>query len=251
VDDITASIAEMYDAIGDVNRWRRIEQRIVDSGEPCPEIAHHLALARRAHEQHVSALRAVEMLAAVHDQTALAALVVDNEGVLLHQNSAASRLFAADSGLRVADGRVEAVDSAERVTLRDSIADACVGARDRNMFVAITRPAGRRLCVVVLQAERLVVSVFERSALAVLVIIDPDAPGVAGARALRALFDFTAREAEVAALLMEGHTVDEASQILGISVATARTFLAHLAAKTDSHSQSELVRHLLAIPPLA
>ena len=56
------------------------------------------------------------------------------------------------------------------------------------------------------------------------------------------------REAELAALLMKGMRLEEAAHALGVAISTARTFLAHITAKTDSHSQSELMKGLLAIP---
>ena len=65
---------------------------------------------------------------------------------------------------------------------------------------------------------------------------------------LRALYGFTAREAEFALQLMRGSSVKDASATLGVSMTTARTFLAQITAKTDCHSQGQLMVRLLATP---
>jgi DNA-binding CsgD family transcriptional regulator len=248
--DILETVAAIYDAIGDVDRWRQLEQRLAASSEHRAEITHHLHLARRVHEQHLSATHAGDVLAAVHDQIAVAAMVVDDDGGVVRANSAARRLLASGTGLRLAHGRVEATDASDQANLRNRIA-ATSGARGTDVFVVIARPARRPLCVVVLPGEAHGVDVFEHQRLALLLIIDFDAPGTATTKVLRSLFDFTAREAELAAGLMAGDTIAQAARRLGISLTTARTLLARVTAKTDSHSQAELVRQLLAVPPMS
>ena len=57
-----------------------------------------------------------------------------------------------------------------------------------------------------------------------LLVVDPGAVKTPSTRTVRELFGFTAREAECAALLMEGRTLAEAAQIMGIQRSTARTF---------------------------
>ena len=249
--DILETVAAIYDAIGDVDRWRQLEQRLAASCERRAEIQQHLQLARRVHEQQLSATQAGEVLAAVHDQIAVAAVLVDDEGAVVRANSAARRLLASGTGLRLAHGRVDAIDASDQANLRNTIAATSAGARGTDQFVVIARPARRPLCVVVLPVDADRAHVFEHRGLALLLIIDFDASGTATTKALRSLFDFTAREAELAAGLMAGETVAQAARRLGISVTTARTLLARVTAKTDSHSQAEVVRQLLAVPPLS
>ena len=54
--------------------------------------------------------------------------------------------------------------------------------------------------------------------------------------------------AEIAALLIQGLSIKDAAASLGVSMTTARTFVSQIIAKTDSHSQAELMLRLLAIP---
>ena len=81
-----------------------------------------------------------------------------------------------------------------------------------------------------------------------LLLIDPDGSAVPEPETLRALYGFTAREAEFAAMVMRGLSLKDASVAMGVSITTARTFLARTTCKTDSHSQAELVLRLFAVP---
>ena len=59
---------------------------------------------------------------------------------------------------------------------------------------------------------------------------------------LAPLFDLTAAEARVLALLVAGKTLSEAAGELGVRTSTAKTHLLRLFEKTDTHRQSDLVR---------
>jgi DNA-binding NarL/FixJ family response regulator len=55
----------------------------------------------------------------------------------------------------------------------------------------------------------------------------------------------TAREREVLQLLAEGQANKEVANALGISTKTAETHRAHILAKLNVHSMSELVRYAI------
>ena len=64
---------------------------------------------------------------------------------------------------------------------------------------------------------------------------------------LRSLFALTPAEARVACHLV-GETVDEIAEALHVGVATVRSHVQHLLAKTGTRRQSELVRLLVSGP---
>jgi DNA-binding CsgD family transcriptional regulator len=64
---------------------------------------------------------------------------------------------------------------------------------------------------------------------------------------LRSLFGLTPAEARVACLLVV-ETVEEVAASLGVSVATVRSHVQKLLAKTGTRRQSELVRLLVSGP---
>jgi len=68
----------------------------------------------------------------------------------------------------------------------------------------------------------------------------PDA-GVPSARLLTALFDLTPSEARLTSLISAGSSVNKAAVEMGISLSTARTYLARVFEKTSTNQQSQLV----------
>jgi DNA-binding CsgD family transcriptional regulator len=89
---------------------------------------------------------------------------------------------------------------------------------------------------------------FSRPAAAVFVH-DPDRPCLAGTpHALQQFFGLTAAEAEVLALIVEGNSVQDSAECLGVSVSTVRTHLKRIMVKTGAARQSDLVRMVLRGP---
>jgi DNA-binding CsgD family transcriptional regulator len=76
-------------------------------------------------------------------------------------------------------------------------------------------------------------------------ILDPDLPVQTAEAELRQLYGLTSTEASLANLLMEGKTIDDCCDVLGIRRSTARTHLQHLFEKVGVQRQSELVSLLL------
>ena len=245
------SIGEIYDAIGDVDRWRRLSDRLA-GGELSPEMQWHLEIGRRAHEKHLRLNGSVETLMTVHDQVAFGVLLVDRHRRVLRANDLATRLLAGETGLLLVNQRVTATDTSEATLLHDAIERASAGTTHghaaRGPFILVTRTGRQPLFVVVLHADREITGEVEEGRPVGLMLIDPELAPLPGSEVLRALFGFTAREAELAALLMTGVSLEEASRALGVAISTARTFLAHVTAKTDSCGQAELMKRLLAVP---
>jgi len=69
----------------------------------------------------------------------------------------------------------------------------------------------------------------------------PDHRSAVPAAVIRALLGVTPAEAELAALLVRGDTIDAAARVLGVTRATARTQLYSIFRKTGLRRQSELI----------
>ncbi|MGZ5183829.1 MAG: helix-turn-helix transcriptional regulator, partial [Caldimonas sp.] len=65
------------------------------------------------------------------------------------------------------------------------------------------------------------------------------------ADALRALFDFTNAEANLASALVSGVTVEQYAQSRGVTIGTVRTQLNQVLSKSGAHRQADLVRRVL------
>lgn len=245
---MTSLLDDIYAAVGDQQRWEQLARRL--AGGVTEEIAHHVGIARRAHEQHQRLRREVAALSAVHDQLPLGALLVNTAGRILHANALGRRLLREISGVAAGDDRAWAEDADEHAALRTAIKETASGRRRTTPFVLIARTGRAPLSVFVVRPAPALRRFYYHRPAALLLLVDPDFERLAEPRILTLLFGFTAREAECAALLMRGLTVAQAARELGVTRATARTFLAHMAGKTDTHAQSELVAQLLAIPGL-
>jgi DNA-binding CsgD family transcriptional regulator len=252
MDDITESIAEIYDAVGDAERWQRLNERLAAMPRLSPEIEPHIETARRAHEESRRLTDDIETFANVHDNLALGALVVDRLGLLQHANTTAARLLSNGNGLMLDRNRLRASNPRDDVSLQGALERAATSAGREDdsgvVFARIARQDQEPLLIVALPPLAPTLRFFEDRLPVTLLVIDPDLTVMPAIDTLRALYGFTVREAEIALLLIQGLSVSDAAVTMGVSVTTARTFLAQITAKTDSHSQAELMMRLLAIP---
>ncbi|RZI95373.1 MAG: helix-turn-helix transcriptional regulator [Rubrivivax sp.] len=83
---------------------------------------------------------------------------------------------------------------------------------------------------------------------ALLFVFDPEATPSITADTVRQLFGLSKREAEVAAALCSGRTLDELAAERGTSINTVRTQLKSVFNKTGTSRQADLVSLLLASP---
>jgi DNA-binding CsgD family transcriptional regulator len=87
----------------------------------------------------------------------------------------------------------------------------------------------------------------ERPAFA-LIVSDPNRAIELDHAALCRLYGLTPAEGRLAALLASGKHIESAALLLGVSIHTVRTHLKHIFSKTETSSQSDLVRLILSAP---
>lgn len=183
------------------------------------------------------------------DALAAGAMVLSPEGVVLFANRAAEAMAAERDGLDLGGcGRpIGAARHSETVALHALIAAAAdPGRTSRGGAMRLSRPSGRRAYAVLVAP--LPVSLSEREeggSPALLIITDPERQQLPATSALTALYGLTPREAQLAAMLIAGCSVDRAAEQMGVTRDTARTYLKRIFAKTDTARQSELVALLL------
>lgn len=205
-------------------------------------------------------LRAAESrtlgLAFLLDRLDSGVLLTDAQARPLFMNESACRLVEENDGLGVAPSGLTAATPAETRRLREGVAELARGVTDPSgmaqargagkMHMCIQRPSMRPALVLdLLPVWRLGMTVAGARAPSVAIFIrEPDAPTRIDREAVADAFRLTAREAEIAALLAEGNTLDEAARCLEIGVGTARNHLKRALYKTDTRSQAALVRIL-------
>lgn len=196
-----------------------------------------------------------DMLATTLDRLAVGIVLTDESGAIVHANEAARQHFADGEILRSIANNLAATDPASARDLIQAIADAASGTTidipRSGIVVSLRGRHGRDLAAWVLPLDSGLrrdfgvgfaarVAVFVRE-------LGDSAPFPAELFVRR--YAITPAECRVMMLLVQGLTVSEAADTLGISVPTAKTHLARLFEKTGTSRQADLVR--LAMSALA
>lgn len=178
-----------------------------------------------------------------------AVIVVGPTSTVLHANSAAVAVLNSHDGLCLADGRLIAGCARADVELRHSVGGALGldegGARAGSSF-ACQRRSGKRPYIVHVSPFT---TCEQRIPRALVVILDPDAAREPPATMLRRLFGLTDAEADVALRVSRGLGLRPIADELSLSMATVKTHLQHVFAKTATHRQAELVRLMMSLVP--
>lgn len=179
-----------------------------------------------------------EALATVVDALAAAVFIVEANGRLLRNNASGEVLLRRRTVL-VREGVMSFVDGATQSAWRGAMARA----DGRPALIPMT--ADGMTYVVALLPVR------ATGPFAVVVNQQaPDSPAIGGA--LMQAFGLTPREFTILAQLLKGLSIEEAAAELGIEVATARSHLHRIFAKTGTARQGELIQKVLVtLPPIA
>lgn len=192
-----------------------------------------------------------QLYAATIDRLLVGTAILDESGRMLHCNLAAQRLLDRRDGLEYRHGKLCAFVKHENRSLQQAIQKVLQlrqrGIDDENEVLTLARPSGVVALNLLLRpiafnhecqdgAPRPAVAVFIR---------DPNDSPQASHKLLRSLFQLTRTEAEVAMLVMDGLTLDEAAVVLGVTRNTVRAHLRGVFAKTGATRQAQLIKMLL------
>jgi DNA-binding CsgD family transcriptional regulator len=210
----------------------------------------HLQQALRTQDCIKDLVVAARDVAEAIDGMRKAVFVVGPGATIVHLNSTAERLVAGRNGPSVRGGSLCVTPSSADTELKRSIG-AALGlsntgnAKTGNSFLC-QRLSGGRPYVVHVTPFAARDSAPPR---ALVVVIDPNHDPRPTADMLRNLFGMTSAEAAVAQLVAGGVGLQPIADELALSLATVKTHLQRIFAKTDTHRQAELVRLLLALGP--
>lgn len=191
------------------------------------------------------------LYAATIDRMLVGTVILDESGKVMKSNAAASRLMAAKDGLYSRHDKLCAHSASENRALQKAIQSVLrlhlCGAASSVEVIALSRPTGEMPLNLLLRPIPLNYQANDstrRPAVAVFIRDPADSPQ-ASRRLLRKLFQLTATETEVALLMMDGLTLDEAADKLGVMKNTVRAHLRGVFAKTGATRQALLVKTLL------
>lgn len=180
---------------------------------------------------------------ALLDAQATAILLVDRLGVIRFANAASERILARNDGLGSRGGMLRAT-GADAPVLEAAIGRAAAPRPEGDALV-IARPSGERGYRLLLAPHR---GRGARPGRVMVMIDDPAQTDTGLADRLRALFDLSAAEADLAARLFVGESMAEASDGRGVLISTSRSQLNAILAKTGLHRQGELMAMIGHLP---
>jgi PAS domain-containing protein len=175
-------------------------------------------------------------------------ILVDCESTVLLVNRRAERILSEQDGLSTQGGKLSAASPVDTARLRHRIARtwrlACGPGPHASDALQLTRPSGRRSFVI-----RMVPLKPKIDALAIL-IFDPETRTAVEESVLHQLYRLTRTEAQLVAALAQGERLENATQTLGVTLGTGRTYLKRVFQKTGVSRQVDLMRLVLSGPTL-
>lgn len=183
----------------------------------------------------------------VREHPGPATLLLDDQRRILRLDEGGERLLATREGLGICQGRLAAADAQANHRLQAAMADAVRDRVPRATAMAIPRTAGKnpyQLLIYPLAKQRRFLAPFAAAAL--IRIVEPGPMAARVTPLQRLIYRLTPREAQVADLLLAGHSLESLAATLEISWNTARVHLQALFRKTACNRQSDLIRLLLA-----
>jgi DNA-binding CsgD family transcriptional regulator len=196
----------------------------------------------------------LELLAAgefVLDGLPLGIVFLRTSGAAVYSNRCADEIFRIDDGLSLRNAMLCARDQIADAQLRKAMNHAL--SPDRPLgptAIAVPRTSCRRAYQVVVAPLLTRFRQFTGTPAprAMVLITDPERPGLARAELLIQLFGLTPKEAEIAVSLSAAKSVEQAADEMGITYQTARTHLRRIFSKTGTSRQTELLLVLARLP---
>ena len=213
----------------------------------------HLQRAIQIHRRIIGIEARSEAAADALDCLPMGLIFVDGRGKVIFLNRSAKAILDQKDGLNLVREGLCAGRSDEAASLRRMIHEAALTTSGKGFHsggvIAISRPSLKRpfqVLVTPLASNGFELGP-ERPAAAVF-LSDPESKIEADPRVFHRLFALTEAESRLAAVLMDGKSIEEASEEIGVSRATVRTQLQRIFDKTQTRRQGELVRFLLSGP---
>ena len=212
-----------------------------------PHIAHALTL----HESVMQERSWRETYLRLIDRLPVAVFLVESSGRLLLANSKGERLLGVGCGLRIVGHRLTASSRVDARHLLRALERCAACPSDRQAakieHVAVARDA---------ESHPLMLSISPlchgsarpqegARSFALITTRDPDQVSILGACKFGSAYELTAAENRLSTLILEGHSLMQAADSLGISHNTARSHMKSIYAKTGTHRQADLI-HLHA-----
>lgn len=209
-------------------------------------LAPHFAQAMLLHQRFFKMHRRLEAFEDLAARLPFGVLWLDRGGRVVEANRIAEHLIRTGDGLAVHRGLLQAALPGESGRVHALVASAIsLNPIGSGGSMRVSRPSGAvsySLTVIPLPGSE--------SAAAMVIIADPQARHRIREHRLTQLYSLTPTEAVICAAMLEGKTLQEIAEEIGIALATVRTHFKRVLSKTETSRQSELMRVLMASLPL-
>ena len=214
-------------------------------------IAPHLQAALVVHHRLKALESRISDLETALDQLQTALILIDAKGRSILANQAARHICDRPNSLRLSAQRLTALDPTENSRLSGIISRAIsAGIRKSAQFggaTLISRPGKRPLQI--LAAPFFTQSkAFPKGSVAVVFISDPEQKPAVLSEILHTLYGLTEAESRLAISLLDGKSLAEAADSIGVGRETVRSQIKSALHKTGTARQGEMIRLLSSIP---
>jgi DNA-binding CsgD family transcriptional regulator/PAS domain-containing protein len=216
-------------------------------------LVHHMANAERLGRAIAERALDWELPQRILDNMSVGALVADQTGQLRFANAAAEEILAENDGLTLRDNRIQAARSFETNSLLAALRDVAVTGRAEKRdggALLIARPSGKLPYAVVVTPLTTAVPGEAKATRALVFLSDLAHRNNELAPRLGQLFGLSKAEARVAAGIAEGRRLTEIAAEFDVRMPTVRTQLRAVLKKVGASRQADLVRIVLALPPI-
>lgn len=242
-DMLGALIAKKPREVSALGATRGLEKGRFGNGEReiiglvAPHVRRAVTLSRLLEQQ----VKDRAALTGVIDRLSCAVLLLNRKGKIIRANAAGEALCASHIVMGSVNGHIVMADEAAAFALKNLLQAAPT--LEPGFLVTSGNDGEKYLAVLMaLDAHADTFALFVNKS-------EPDMPAIG--KALAALYGLTPREIAVLLPILEGKTIEAIAEGLGIGIATARTHLNHLFAKTGTSRQVDLVQRIMSqLPPV-
>lgn len=204
----------------------------------------HLRVALDLHARLTSTEAESQLFSSAMADLAVATLILDRDGRVLHHNATAERMLQDENGaLSLHSGKLEFATQAAAITMARVLSTPPEPGEETQFDIA-----GRQGLPLHARVRSIPSAAYGDGAWVALFLAAATARAQApSADMLRTRFQLTPAESMLALQLVDGATLAEASQTLDIAYNTARSHLRAIFVKTGTHRQVELITLLRTI----
>ena len=184
------------------------------------------------------------MLAHLVDRMQCGVIVASVHAEPLFVNAYARQLVEDGRGLRIRSDRLEAATSRDTRTLHAALEVCARKDSSSPISFEVCRTGDIAPLFVQVAAQPIGRAASEA---ATIVVTDPELPVAVNEASLRRLFGLTRAESALVTCLLQGKSVEQAADLLFVSIHTVRTHLKRVLLKTATGRQSELLRRMMTL----